>query len=160
MLAFEFDVFRYMFDVIVDEVKKYSPNARKLKAKAGKQFEKLDVITIVHVKIERKPVKHAASINLQRYIHVKSAPKHRTSKPKHVKLGRDLLSRSQKLPCFAEKLPCFAENMLRLHLDIAAAVRDVHERISREIKALATDDLALIGRNACIIRPLEVSCKP
>jgi hypothetical protein len=27
------------FDVIVDEVKKYSPNARKLKAKAGKLID-------------------------------------------------------------------------------------------------------------------------
>ena len=83
-----------MFDVIIDEVKKYSPNARKLTAKAGKQFEKLDVITIVHVKIERKPVKHAASLNLQGNIHVKSGLKQGTSKPKHVKLCRDLLSRS------------------------------------------------------------------
>jgi len=28
-----------MFDVIVNAVKKYSPNARKLEAKAGKQIE-------------------------------------------------------------------------------------------------------------------------
>ena len=39
-----------MFDVIVNQVKKYLPNARKLEAKADKQFEQLDVIAIVQVK--------------------------------------------------------------------------------------------------------------
>jgi len=35
VIASEFDVFDLMFDVIFIEVKKYSPNARKRKAKAG-----------------------------------------------------------------------------------------------------------------------------
>ena len=39
-----------MFDVIVNEVKKYAANARKLEAKAEKQFERLNVIAIVQVK--------------------------------------------------------------------------------------------------------------
>jgi hypothetical protein len=39
--------------VIVIEVKKYSPNAGKLAAKVGKSIEKLDVITYMHVMIER-----------------------------------------------------------------------------------------------------------
>ena len=47
-----FDVIEHMFDVIVNEVRKYSPNTRKLEAKADKQFERLDLITIVQVKLE------------------------------------------------------------------------------------------------------------
>ena len=39
-----------MFDVIVNEVRKYSANTRKLEAKADVQFERLDVIAIVQVK--------------------------------------------------------------------------------------------------------------
>ena len=39
-----------MFDVIVNEVKKYAANARKLEAKADKQFARLNVIAIVQVK--------------------------------------------------------------------------------------------------------------
>ena len=39
--------------MIVLEVKKYSPNARKLTAKAGKLIEKLDVITLMQVMIGR-----------------------------------------------------------------------------------------------------------
>ena len=34
-----FDVFEHMFDVIDDEVKKYSSNARKLEAKRDSLFE-------------------------------------------------------------------------------------------------------------------------
>jgi hypothetical protein len=41
-----FDTLEHMFDVIVDEVKKYSPKARKLTTKAGKRIEPLDAITI------------------------------------------------------------------------------------------------------------------
>jgi hypothetical protein len=55
-----------MFDGIVYEVRKYSPNAKKLEAKADKQFERLDVITIVQVKTKSHAVKHAARFNLQR----------------------------------------------------------------------------------------------
>jgi len=43
-----------MFDVIFNEVKKYSPNARKLEAKADKQFERLDLIALVQVKTKIK----------------------------------------------------------------------------------------------------------
>lgn len=50
VIASEFDVFEHLFDVIVNEVKKYSANARKVEAKADKQLERLDVITIVQVK--------------------------------------------------------------------------------------------------------------
>ena len=55
-----------MFDVIVNEVKKYSANARKLEAKARKQFERLNVIAIVQVKTKSHAVKHASRLNLQR----------------------------------------------------------------------------------------------
>jgi hypothetical protein len=55
-----------MFDVIIDEVKKYSPSARKLEAKADTQVEQRDVIVIVQVRIECQRVKHVASFNLQR----------------------------------------------------------------------------------------------
>ena len=47
-----FDVFEHMFDVIVNEARKYSPNARKFEAKADKQFERLNVIAIVQVKLK------------------------------------------------------------------------------------------------------------
>ncbi len=40
-IASEFDVFRHIFDMIVNEVKKYSACARKFEAKADKQFEQL-----------------------------------------------------------------------------------------------------------------------
>jgi len=53
-------VFERMFDVIVNEVKKYAANARKLEAKAEKQFERLNVIAIVQVKTKSHAVKHAA----------------------------------------------------------------------------------------------------
>ena len=66
MIASEFDVFEHMFDLIVNEVRKYSANARKLEAKADKQFERLDVITIVQVKTKTHAVKHAARFDLQR----------------------------------------------------------------------------------------------
>ena len=56
----------HMFDLIVNEVKKYSANARKLEAKADKQWERLDVIRIVQVKTKSHAVKHAARSNLQR----------------------------------------------------------------------------------------------
>ena len=45
--------FRREFDKIVIEAKKYSPKARKYTAKARKLIEKLDVITSMHVMIER-----------------------------------------------------------------------------------------------------------
>jgi hypothetical protein len=54
------------FDVIVNEVKKYAANVRKLEAKADKQFERLNVIAIVQVKTKRHAVKHDARFNLQR----------------------------------------------------------------------------------------------
>ena len=41
------------FDVIAIEVKKYSTNAKKLMAKAGKLIDSLDVITILQVMTER-----------------------------------------------------------------------------------------------------------
>ena len=50
MIASEFDVFEHMFDLIVNEARKYSANARKLEAKPDKQLERLDVITILQVK--------------------------------------------------------------------------------------------------------------
>jgi len=65
-IASEFDVFGHMFDVIVNEVKKYSANARKLEAKADKQSERLNMIAIVQVKTKSHAVKHAARFNLQR----------------------------------------------------------------------------------------------
>jgi hypothetical protein len=66
VIASEFDVFEQMFDVFVNEVNKYSPSARKLEAKADKQFQRLDVISIVQVKTKSRAVKHAAMLNLQR----------------------------------------------------------------------------------------------
>jgi hypothetical protein len=60
-----FDVFEHMFDVIVNEVKKYSPNARKLEAKADVQFERLNLIALVQVKTKAHAVKHDAGFNLQ-----------------------------------------------------------------------------------------------
>ena len=38
------------FDVIVNEVRKYSPNTRKPETKANKQFEQLNVIAILQGK--------------------------------------------------------------------------------------------------------------
>ena len=55
-----------MFDVIVNKVKKYSANARKLEAKRDSLFEQRDVITILQIKTEPRGVKHAARCNLQR----------------------------------------------------------------------------------------------
>ncbi len=98
-----------MFDVIVDEVKKYSTNAGKLEAKADKFLEKSDVITIVQVKPERGTVKHASRLNVQRRIHVKHELKQGTSQAEQVKLCRDLPSRSQKLASLRKKLPNLAE---------------------------------------------------
>ena len=66
VIASEFDVSEHMFDVIVNEVKKYSPNAGKLDAKADKQFPRLNLIAIVQVKTKRRTVKHAARFNSQR----------------------------------------------------------------------------------------------
>ena len=51
MIASEFDVFEHIFDLIVNEVRKYSANVRKLEATADKQFERLDVIRIAQVKL-------------------------------------------------------------------------------------------------------------
>ena len=50
MIAPECDVFEHMFDVIFNETRKHCANARKLEAKAEKQFDPHDVITIVQVK--------------------------------------------------------------------------------------------------------------
>jgi len=118
VIASEIERFENRFNVIVDEVRKYSPNAGTLETKAEKRFEQLDVITIVQVKPERGAVKHAGSFNLQNFIHVKLELKLRRSQAEHVKLCADLLSCSQKLPCvrkelpcFRRKLPCFAQNM-------------------------------------------------
>jgi hypothetical protein len=55
-----------MFDVIVNQAKKYSPAARKLEAKANSRVEQRDVIVIVQVRIECQRVKHVASFNVQR----------------------------------------------------------------------------------------------
>ena len=55
-----------MFDLIVNEVRKYSANARKLEAKADKQFERLDVIRIVQVKTKSHAFKHDVRLDLQR----------------------------------------------------------------------------------------------
>ena len=65
-IASEFDMFEHMFDVIVNEVKKNSSNARKLEAGRDSLFEKRDVITISQIKTEPRRVKHAARFNLQR----------------------------------------------------------------------------------------------
>ena len=81
-----------MFDVIVVEVRKYSPDAWKFEPKAKKRCEQLDVLTIVQVKPERRTVKHAGSLNLQKLNHVKLELKQRTSQAEHVKLCADLLS--------------------------------------------------------------------
>ena len=62
----KFDMIGSMFDVIVNEARKYSANARKLEAKADKQFERLDVITILQIKTKGYAVKHAARFDLQR----------------------------------------------------------------------------------------------
>ncbi len=50
--------------------------------------------------------------------------------------------------------------MLWLHLNIPTTVNYVDKRISREGEALAPDSLALIGRNADIIRTLKVFGNP
>lgn len=91
MIASEFDVFEHMFDVIVNEVKKYAANPRKLEAKADKQSGRLNVITILQIKPEPRGVKHAARFNLQRRMHVKPKLKQRTSQTEPVKLCPDLL---------------------------------------------------------------------
>ena len=46
-----------MFDVIVNDARKYAPNAGKLEAKADQCFEKLNVITIAQITTERGAVK-------------------------------------------------------------------------------------------------------
>ena len=66
VIASEFDVFEPIFDVIVNEVKKYAANVRKLEAKADTQLERLYVIAIVQVKTKTQAVKHSARFNLQR----------------------------------------------------------------------------------------------
>ena len=65
MVKHMFDVFEQMFDEVVNEVRKYSANARKLDAKADKQFEQHDVIASVQVKTKTITVKHASSLNLR-----------------------------------------------------------------------------------------------
>ena len=62
MIASEFDVFEHMFDVIFNEVRKYSANAGKLEAKADKQFERLNVIAILQIKTKRRTVKQKSEI--------------------------------------------------------------------------------------------------
>ena len=114
MIASEFDKLRRMFDVIVVEVKKYSPNTRKLKAKARKCVEYHDMITTAQVKPRRVAVKHAVSFDLQRSIHVKLKRKLGRPSAKHVKLCRDLPSSSKKLPSLREELPSLEKNFLAL----------------------------------------------
>ena len=50
----------------------------------------------------------AASLNLQRGIHVTPKLRHETFKGKRVELCGELLSLRQKLPSLGKKLPCFA----------------------------------------------------
>jgi hypothetical protein len=57
---------------------------------------------------EGRHVMLAAILNLQRLDHVKLRRKHKTSRAKHVKLCRDLLSLSQKLLSFRRILPSVA----------------------------------------------------
>ena len=52
----------------------------------------------------------AASLNLQRGIHVTPKLRHETFKGKRVELCGELLSLRQKLPSLGKKLPCFAVN--------------------------------------------------
>ena len=42
MITSKLETFEHMFDVIVDEVKKYSPNVDKFTAKAGESIESFD----------------------------------------------------------------------------------------------------------------------
>jgi hypothetical protein len=85
--------------VIFSEARKYSANTRKLGAKLDSQGPLRDVITTLQVRIESRRVEHASSLNLQRRIHVTLAQKQRSSRAIHVKLCRDLLSFTQRLPC-------------------------------------------------------------
>jgi hypothetical protein len=55
-----------MFDVIVNDVKKYSPTARKLEVKTDERAEQPDVIVILQVRIERPEVERGSSFELQR----------------------------------------------------------------------------------------------
>jgi hypothetical protein len=68
----------------------------------------------VQVRTEGKAVKHTVRFNLQRLIHVKPRLKQRRSQAKHVKLCRELLSRSQKLLSLRQKLLSLAKNFLAL----------------------------------------------
>jgi len=86
-----------MFAVIVNEVKKYSPKTRKLKRKAGKLVEQLDVITFLHVRTGGMRVMHGGRFNLQKGIHVKRDLTHVKRRAKHVKLSGELLSLPRKL---------------------------------------------------------------
>ena len=108
------DVIEYMFDVIVNEVKKNSSNARKLEAGRDSLFEKRDVITISQIKTEPRRVKHAARFNLQRWMHVKPRLKQRKSQTEHVKLCPDLPRWNQKLPCFHLVLPIIVTSLVCL----------------------------------------------
>jgi hypothetical protein len=58
VIAFEFDVFEHMFDVIANEV-------RKFETKADKQFQPLNAIAIVQVKTKRAAVTPWCDFNLQ-----------------------------------------------------------------------------------------------
>jgi len=96
-----------MFDVIVDEARKYSPKARKFTTKAGKFIESLDTIARRQIMTERLQVMFAADPNVQRSVHVKPSSKQGRPRAEHVKLSAELLSSSRKLPSLREKLPSF-----------------------------------------------------
>ena len=60
MIAFAQGSFRSKFDVIVNEVRKYSAKAGKFEAKVDKQCERLNVIVFLQIMIARSQIKHAA----------------------------------------------------------------------------------------------------
>ena len=80
-------------------------------SEADKQCERLDVITIMQVKIETHAVKHAARFDLQSRVLVKPSREQRSSQAKHVEFYPDLLRCNEKLSCFHRVLLCFTTNM-------------------------------------------------
>ena len=92
MIASEHDTFEVMFDVIVNEVKKYWRNVRKLKAKADSPFEQRDAIGFVHVRTGHQLDLRSSKFNLQRLIHVKPVLTQRKPEAKRVELCQELLS--------------------------------------------------------------------
>lgn len=76
-----------MFDVIVNEVKKYSANPEKLKRKQIRVFEQHDAIVLARVMIEGGKVMNASRFNLQNGIHVKQIVKQRKSEAKCIKFS-------------------------------------------------------------------------